>query len=179
MVSGREHQSTRGLVVLDEKPRAPTPEPRDQEKGTDPKTGLLNVKRLMACLLLWVARFPSCLVLALAGARAWFVVPLSGLLLCSWSCAPCGRRPENRSFPHVSTRRTFVQVSLYSSPRMCILSCIRVSSSTWLAPSPSSLSSSPSRPSSLYKRLPLRLSCLRSTSLLLQTATSTTSLWFT
>ena len=116
----REHQSTRGLVVLDEKPRAPTPEPRDQEKGTDPKTSLLNVKRLMACLLLWVARFPSCLVLALACARAWSVVPLSGLLLCSWSCAPCGRRPENRSFPHVSTRRTFDQVSLYSSLRICM-----------------------------------------------------------
>ena len=37
-----------------------------KRKGTDPKTGLLNVKRRMGCLLLWVARFPSCLVLALA-----------------------------------------------------------------------------------------------------------------
>ena len=95
-------------------------------KRSDPKTGLLNVKRLMVCLLLWVARFPSCLVLALACARAWSVVPLSGVLLCSWSCAPCGRRPENRSFHHVSTRRTFDQVCLYSSLRMCMHSRFRV-----------------------------------------------------
>ena len=79
-------------------------------KGTDPRTGLLNVKRLMACLLLWVARFPS----------------LSGPGSCLCSCVVCGsslgvfgRRAENRSVPlvfdeaAVLARRNFGQVSLY------------------------------------------------------------------
>ena len=121
MVSGSGSTSRREGWLSSTKNLGRRPQNRAiKRRAPTPKTGLLNVKRLMACLLLWVARFPSCLVLALACARAWSVVPLSGVLLCSWSCAPCGRRPENRSFPHVSTRRTFDQVSLYSSLRMCM-----------------------------------------------------------
>ena len=65
---------------------------------------MLNVKWPVCCFGLLV--FLLCLVLALACARVCFVGPLSGLSPCSWSWAPRGQRPENRSFLHFSTRKT-------------------------------------------------------------------------
>ena len=82
MVSGSGSTSRREGWLSSTKNLGRRPQNRAiKRKGTDPKTGLLNVKRLLACLLLWVARFPSCLVLALACARAWSVGPLGAFAL--------------------------------------------------------------------------------------------------
>ena len=80
----------------------------------------------MACLLLWVARFPSCLVLALACARAWSVVPLgaSALFLV---LRLVGDDP--RTDPFLTFQRDALLIRYLSTPvYVCV--CIRVSSST-------------------------------------------------
>ena len=88
MVSGSGSTSRREGWLSSTKNLGRRPQNRAiKRKGTDPKTGLLNVKRLLACLLLWVARFPSCLVLALACARAWSVGSLGAFALFLVLCA--------------------------------------------------------------------------------------------
>ena len=88
MVSGSGSTSRREGWLSSTKYLGRRPQNRAiKRKGTDPKTGLLNVKRLIACLLLWVARFPSCLVLVLACARAWSVGPLGAFALFLVLCA--------------------------------------------------------------------------------------------
>ena len=127
----REHQSTRGLVVLNEKPRSPTPEARDQEKGTDPKTGLLNVKTSFGLSVALGCSFSflpgpgpglcSCVVCgASLGALALFLV------LCAlWATT---REP----IPFLTFQRDALLIRYLSTPvYVCV--CIRVSSSTWLA----------------------------------------------
>ena len=88
-------------------PRAPTPEPRDQQKGHRPQnwsSKMLNVKKPVCCFGLLV--FPSLSGLGPGLCSCLVCGPLLGHFLCSWSCALRWRRPENRSFPQVSTMKT-------------------------------------------------------------------------
>ena len=127
MVSGSGSTSRREGWLSSTKNLGRRPQNRAiKRKGTDPKTGLLNVKRLLACLLLWVARFPSCLVLALACARAWSAGSLGAFALFLVLCALWATTRE----PILSSR--FVEedallIRYLSTPvYVCVIRCLFV-----------------------------------------------------
>ena len=146
-----------------------------KRRGTDPRTGLLNVFRQMACLLLWVARFPS-----LSGPGPG----LCSCVVCGASLGVFARLPV-LCFLWATTREPILSsgfdegdalLNRYLSSPVYVceiryhLQGARVivantsMAARWYTSTPSSLSSTPCRPCSLIRLCSSRPSCLSSTS---------------
>ena len=77
----------------------------------------------MACLLLWVARFPSCLVLALACARAWSVGPPGAFALFLVLCVLWATTREPILSSRFDERVALLYRYLSTPVYVCVIRC--------------------------------------------------------